>query len=134
MSKQYHIKLNGELIPVSEEIYRTYKQPQWREKKRANVRRKREVSLDAMLENGDAIQFDLGQAFIDELVADKLLLDELFKALAELNIEECALIDELFFKEKSERQISEEIGIPRTTLEYRKNRVLHKLKKLIRKN
>lgn len=131
MSKQYHIKLNGELIPVSEEIYRTYKQPQWREKKRANVRRKREVSLDAMLENGDAIQFDLGQAFIDELVADKLLLDELFQALAELDVEERALIDELFFKGKSERQIAESVNISHQAIHKKKKRILTKLKKFL---
>ena len=131
MSKQYHIKLNGELIPVSEEIYRTYKQPQWREKKRANVRRKREVSLDSMLENGDAIQFDLGQAFIDELVADKLLLDELFQALAELDVEERALIDELFFKGKSERQIAESVNISHQAIHKKKKRILTKLKKFL---
>lgn len=131
MSKQYHIKLNGELIPVSEEIYRTYKQPQWREKKRANVRRKREVSLDAMLENGDAIQFDLGQAFIDELVADKLLLDELLEALTKLNIEERALIDELFFKGKSERQIAESVNISHQAIHKKKKRILAKLKNLL---
>lgn len=131
MSKQYHIKLNGEYIPVSEEVYRTYKQPQWREKKRANVRRKREVSLDAMLENGDAIQFDLGQAFIDELVADKLLLDELFQALAELDVEERALIDELFFKGKSERQIAESVNISHQAIHKKKKRILTKLKKFL---
>lgn len=131
MSKQYHIKLNGELIPVSEEIYRTYKQPQWREKKRANVRRKREVSLDAMLENGDSIQFDLGQAFIDELVADKLLLDELLEALTKLNIEERALIDELFFKGKSERQIAESVNISHQAIHKKKKRILAKLKNLL---
>lgn len=131
MSKQYHIKLNGEYIPVSEEVYRTYKQPQWREKKRANVRRKREVSLDAMLENGDAIQFDLGQAFIDELVADKLLLDELFQALAELDVEERALIDELFFKGKSERQIAESVNISHQAIHKKKKRILTELKKFL---
>ena len=131
MSKQYHIKLNGEFIPVSEEVYRTYKQPQWREKKRANVRRKREVSLDAMLENGDAIQFDLGQAFIDELVADMLLLDELFEALAELDVEERALIDELFFKGKSERQIAESVNISHQAIHKKKKRILAKLKNFL---
>ena len=131
MSKQYLIKLNGEYIPVSEEVYRTYKQPQWREKKRANVRRKREVSLDSMLENGDAIQFDLGQAFIDELVADKLLLDELFQALAELDVEERALIDELFFKGKSERQIAESVNISHQAIHKKKKRILAKLKNFL---
>ena len=27
MGKEYHIKLNGELVPVTEEVYRAYQQP-----------------------------------------------------------------------------------------------------------
>jgi hypothetical protein len=31
MKKEYYITLNGERIPVSEEIYRAYRQPAWSE-------------------------------------------------------------------------------------------------------
>lgn len=131
MGKGYHIKLNGELIPVTEEVYRAYQQPKWREKKRAEVRKNREISLDAMLEDGNPEQADSKQALVDEIVADKLILDELLSALAELTDDERFLIDQLFFKEKSERDVAKEIGIPRTTVEYRKRRILDKLKKII---
>jgi len=100
VSKEYHIKLNGELIPVTEEVYRAYQQPKWREKKRAKVREEKDVSLDAMLEKGNLMLLDLGQAHVDDVVADKLLLDELLSALAELNNDERSLIDEIFYKEK----------------------------------
>ena len=34
MKKEYYIKLNdGQVVPVTEEVYREYKRPQWREAK-----------------------------------------------------------------------------------------------------
>lgn len=131
MDKIFHIKLNGELIPVSEEVYRAYQQPKWREKKRAEVRLKKEISLDAMLENGDLMQPDSGQALVDDIVADKLLLDQLLLALAELNSDERSLIDELFYKEKTERQVAEMVNTSHQAVHKKKNRILAKLKNLL---
>ncbi|MGI6121333.1 MAG: sigma factor-like helix-turn-helix DNA-binding protein [Saccharofermentanales bacterium] len=132
MGKQYHIKLNGELIPVTEEVYRAYQQPKWREKKQAEVRAQKEVSLDAMLETGYSGHLDSRQALVDEIVADKLLLDELLKALAELNEDERFLIDELFYKEKTEREIADSSNISHQAVHKKKNRILAKLEKLLK--
>ena len=132
MGKQYHIKLNGELIPVTEEVYRAYQQPKWREKKQAEVCAQKEVSLDAMLETGYSGHLDSRQALVDEIVADKLLLDELLKALAELNEDERFLIDELFYKEKTEREIADSSNISHQAVHKKKNRILAKLEKLLK--
>lgn len=132
MGKKYHIKLNGELIPVTEEVYRAYQQPKWREKKQAEVRAQKEVSLDAMLETGYSGHLDSRQALVDEIVADKLLLDELLKALAELNEDERFLIDELFYKEKTEREIADSSNISHQAVHKKKNRILAKLEKLLK--
>src|SRR5690554_2017215 len=132
MGTQYHIKLNGELIPVTEEVYRAYQQPKWREKKQAEVRAQKEVSLDAMLETGYSGHLDSRQALVDEIVADKLLLDELLKALAELNEDERFLIDELFYKEKTEREIADSSNISHQAVHKKKNRILAKLEKLLK--
>lgn len=134
MGKDYHIKLNGQLIPVTEEVYRAYQQPKWREKKRVEVRKNKEISLDAMLENGSQNQIASQQALVDEIVADKLILDELLLALAELTDDERFLIEQLFYKEKSEREFSQETGVPHPTIHSRKNSILKKLKILLNKN
>lgn len=43
MSEIYHIKLkDGLLVPVSEEVYRAYKRPQWREMKR--IKKKKQLA------------------------------------------------------------------------------------------
>jgi len=132
VSKEYHIKLNGELIPVTEEVYRAYQQPKWREKKRAKVREGKDISLDVMLEKGDLKQPNLGQALVDDVVADKLLLDELLSALAELNNDERSLIDEIFYKEKSEREVAKFIGCSKTGIHKQKEKILSKLQDLLK--
>ena len=43
MKKEYYIKLSdGQVVPVTEEVYREYKRPQWREAKQKKVRQMRE--------------------------------------------------------------------------------------------
>lgn len=85
--------------------------------------------LEAFMDEGFDIPED--QALVDEIVADKLLLDVLLSALSELTDEERSLIDALFYQDKSEREVARETGIHRNTLSYRKNKILAKLKEII---
>ncbi|WP_040197210.1 RNA polymerase sigma factor [Candidatus Soleaferrea massiliensis] len=132
MSKEYYIELNGKRIPVSEEVYYAFKRPAWRERKRRQVRSDNELSLNALADDGFEVPDEA--ALVDEIVEDKLLLDMLFKALAELTDDERFLIDALFYQEKSERMVAKEIGVSQNTVNYHKNRLLDKLRKLIEKN
>ena len=61
----------------------------------------------------------------------KLEVDKLHTALAMLTPEEQALIQALFFEEKTERQYAEELGVYRNAIHVRKTRILKKLKKLL---
>jgi len=128
--KQYYIKIKGFPIPVTEEIYRAYKRPVWREKKNKEVRAEREISYDFMTEIGREPE-DKSQERIDKIVVDKVFSEfiskKLYEALDELDEEERFLIDERFFKNKSERQIGIETGIAQTTINYQKNKILKKL-------
>ena len=51
----------------------------------------------------------------------------------DISTEERSIIIELFFYNKSERQLSRETGIPQKTINYRKNRLLEKLRSKILK-
>ena len=133
MSRQYHIKINGELIPVSEAVYRAYQQPKWREKKQKYVRNGLECSFNVMLENGLEHKIDPTQPCMDEIVAEKLLFEALLEAIAALDDDERNLIYALFYKGKSERSYSEETGVPRKTLAYRRDKVLEKMRRIIEK-
>ncbi|PNR98011.1 sigma-70 family RNA polymerase sigma factor [Petrotoga olearia] len=127
MDKKYFIELNGRQIPVSKEVYYAFKRPAWKERKRRQVREEKELSLEAFADAG--FEIPSGQALVDEIVEDKLLLDMLSKALSELTDEERLLIDELFYNSKSERQVAKETGISQTTLNYQKNKIIKRLRK-----
>ena len=126
MNKDYYILINGEKIPVSEEVYRAFKRPAWTERKRRQVRADHELSLDAFADDG----FDIpsGDPLVDEIVADKLLLDMLMSVLDRLNADERGLIDALFYEEKSERELARETNIPQKTINNRKRVILKKLR------
>jgi len=123
-----YIDIDGEPIPVTEEVYRAYKRPAWSERKRKETRKKKERSLDKFKDDGYDIPDD---TLVDEIVADKLLLDMLMSALDELTAEERALINALFYDDKTQREAAREAGISQPAIIKRRDRILEKLKKLL---
>ena len=130
MSKERYVWLEGVKVPVSEEVYRAYYRPVWREIKRKEVRKDMEYSLEALEAGGfEAVS---QEKLIDDTAADKLLLDELYAALDELTDDERSLIDALFYRERSERDVAREAGVSQPAIHKRRNRILEKLKKLLK--
>lgn len=129
MAKDRYIIIGGEKVLVSEEVYRAFKRPAWAERKRRAVRAERERSLEAFMDAG--LELPDNRALVAEIVEDKLLLDMLFEALAELTEDERGLIDALFYADKSEREIAAETGRSKTSVHKQKARILDKLKKLL---
>jgi hypothetical protein len=84
----------GGKVPVTEDVYRAYYRPVWREAKQKEVRDDMEYSLDALEDFGYEAVSD--GKLVDEIVADKLLLDELYAALDELTDDERSLIDSVY--------------------------------------
>ena len=66
-----------------------------------------------------------------EIVADKMLLDQLLSALDELGPDEQSLINALFYDDRSERDYAAEAGISHQAVGKRKQKVLVKLRKII---
>ncbi len=146
-NQQRFIEIDGEQVPVTEEVYHAYKRPQWAESKR-NERGKRcrnekgnrctqdcrlceksragsTLSLDKFSEDG----FEAADPVdISELVADKLLLEQLYIALNELDPVELSLVQALFFGDRSERDYAAEIGISHQAVGKRKKKVIEKLR------
>ena len=121
MKKEYNIKLpDGTLVPVTEEVYQAYKRPQWREAKQKGINVKREVSLEKM----DDVHTLSDEKLVEQIVEDKLLLEMLLKALETLTEEERFLIDEIYYQEKTEREISKESRIPQQTINSRKKIII----------
>jgi DNA-directed RNA polymerase specialized sigma subunit len=131
LSKERFIRIKKELVPVSEEVYFAFKRPAWRERKRKKVRAAREISYERLTEDGFDIPSE--QALVDEAAADRLLLNELYAALDKLTEDERSLINDLFFDDKTERKTASERSIHRNSVVYRRNRILGKLKNILKK-
>jgi len=156
--KQYFIPLNGELIPVNEDVYQEYYRPIWRTHYHASKHgqcgctdwRRCEgdcglcryrtagdsLSLDAEYEGEEGSKLTLLDTIEDsapnilDIIADKLMLQELFKALEELD-PDSRRICELIRQGKTEREIAAEFGVRQSTLNYRKNKLMDKLRKCL---
>ena len=130
MDKEYYIKIDGQRVAVSKEIYYAFKRQAWREQNRKRASRARELSVEALADIGVEIQS--ADKPVDEAVEDKILLDVLMAALRELTAEERELIDLIFYQDKTERQIAKDKGISKTGIHKQKEKTLSKLRKLLK--
>ena len=119
MEKRY-ITIDGQPVEVSEDVYRAFKRPAWTERKRRQVRKDYEVSLEAygVEAAGETPPFE------DSLIGS-LMLEQ---ALVSLTDDERDLIGALFFDGLTEREYAAKIGIAQKNVNARKQRVLGKLK------
>lgn len=135
--KIYQIKVQDQLVPVSEEIYLTYYRMGRRElhleEKDAANGVFHYSAMDTAEINGEDVIPDLTSPSVEDLVVDKLMAEKLHRCLAQLAKDEQELIYALYFQNKSEHQLSRETGIAQKTIHNRKVRILARLKKLIEK-
>lgn len=151
-TKEYYLPIDGQEIPVSEEVYRAYKRPLWAEHKRKE-REKRcrdenghrctkdcskcdkqrtgsVLSLDKFNEEG----FEVADSVdIAELVAEKLLLEELVVALNELDLQN-RRIAELYGEGLSEREIAAQVGLSQKGVNKRKTKIFNQLRQRLQEH
>lgn len=134
MSKNRYITLkSGERVVVSEEVYREYIRPVWREKKRQRRRGEREISYESLTQNGtENLEWNQNQ-LTEQIVEDKLMLELLMEALAELTEDERCLIDELFYQERTEREIAQKKSVSHQAIHKQKIKILKKLRTFFNK-
>ena len=139
----YHLYINGQAVPVSEEVYRTYKHFERKEeyftydlkaekfsKKTASFLPSREDSYERLLEANQ--QFVIQEVSV-QVQVEKLLDGEIVKkALSFLNPEEKELINLLFYQEKTEQEVGILLHISQQSVNKRKQAVVIKLRKLLK--
>lgn len=150
-NQQRYIEINGQQIPVTEEVYRAYKRPIWAEHKRNDRQKLCQVSdgkgglkrctedcskcsrtkegnvlsLDGLEEAGYSVE-DRAQD-VAEIVAEKVLLEELFKALEELD-PNSHRICKLLMEGCSKREIARIMSIPQSSFEYQLKKLMASLR------
>ena len=154
-NQERFIEINGEQVLVTEEVYRAYKQPLWAEHKRKEREKRcvisngkggtkrctmdcsacedqrtgKVLSLDRSFEEYGIEPADLTD--IEDIVAEKILLKELMKALAELDPDNRRIM-ELFANGMSERDIAADIGLSQKAINKRKTKLFAQLKERLK--
>ena len=144
----FYLYIGGKQVKVTEEVYREYYHAKDKEhyfmerlKKGHSItepdtgeRRTfsgREQSYEQLLEQD--WQFP-SQVSVENDAVKAVLLDKLQNVLHSLSNEEMALVEELFYLEKTEREAARRFKVSQNTIHYRKNKILDKLRKLMEKN
>ena len=142
-----YLEIDEQQIPVTEEVYRAYKRPAWAEKKRkerekrcrdeygnrcagdcSKCDKQQTGSVLSLSRLTEEIGFEpVSSVDIAEMVADSLLLKELFEALEELDPENRKIVV-LFSNGKSEREIADAIGLSQKAINKRKTKLFAQLR------
>lgn len=106
MEKKY-IYIRGQRIDVSDKVYRVYKNQQNRENYLNKLEKDYRLFQYA---NQDFDIEDIADESIDveKIIEAKMRIDDLYKALSKLNTDERNLINSIYFKEKTIRELAEE--------------------------
>lgn len=137
------IKVGNEVVPVSEEIYEAYYKTDRRERYMENdikagriaVNAERETvtfipskedSIDRLLETGADFS---DNTKLEDVICDQAMLRILQAAIAELNSEEQELIQDLYYKEQTVRDIAKRNSVSHVAIIKRHKKILDKLHK-----
>ena len=123
----YTIYIKGELVPVTEEVYRAY----YKEKRRE----KTQIEKDARNGTSSFAEMDLlssTEPSAETQIIARETHARLRAALAQLTEPERELIRALFFDKIPVAQLARSLEIPRKTLEYRRDKILTRLRKLLK--
>ena len=125
-----YIYVNGKKIYVPDEIYRAYKKQINHEAHLNRLNRKHKVygfeeyniDLNSIVdENVD----------IEKIIETKVRIEDLYKALDKLNKEEKEVIDSLYFKEMTIRDLAKEQQVSSKKIFNFKKKILRKLKEML---
>lgn len=134
-SEKLFLPLYGRLMEVSqadyEEFYRMKRRQKYLDERSAA---NGDFSFDSLTTdefNGEDILVDR-QPDICETIVERIMTDKLRKAIKLLGEDERQLLNELFVENQGQRQLAEKYGCSQVAIFKRKERILAKLKKLMK--
>ena len=130
--EKYMIKIQGDRIEVSEDVYYAYfrmdRQERWQEEKKQEHD---VLSYDA-LDNGETVGSenvaDLTTPSMEEQAMSRELYERLHHAVDALPRAERELIRAIYFDGQTEKDYAETVGMSQTGISYRRRKILSKIK------
>ena len=126
-----------ERVTVTHEVYNAYLRSGWNIADNNQSFFKHEIQMSSLI-GGEDGGYDTFREFIgdpeavDNAVAERMLLEALYKALDQLSESDCDLIRALYFEGKTLSEYGEEKGCAISTLSERRKRILRDLKKVLK--
>lgn len=137
MAEKYYVRVRGELVLVTSEVYKACYQTKRRVKTLYEKdERNGLVSYDSMDTEdmlGEETIPDRSLPSVEDAAIDNLLREKLHYCLKQLPESDQELLHALYFEELSERQLADKLGIHYMTVHNRKARLLRVLKKMMNK-
>ena len=124
--KEYTLIVKGKRIPVTYEVYKAYYQEYEHERYLKNKATKHEHSLEQFIETGVSIEFICLDSVtpVEDKVLEAEQLSYLRCCLDKLSVEEQQIIYGIFFQDKTERQLAEQLQISASAVGHRKRKIL----------
>ena len=133
--KDFYLYIDGQPVQVSGEVYREYYRAEDKEryfmgklkKGRTKVNPEtqelqyipsRELSYELLMEQD--WQFTAPDVSVEDMAVKAAMLEKLQAVLQNLSAEELALLNELFYLEKTEREVAGLYAVSQNTIHYRK--------------
>lgn len=132
MEKEYFLLVNGKKVKVNKEIYKAY----WQEKNHENYLKKLNRKKLSFIEfNDDKNRLENiadENVDIEKIVQTHIMIEELKKAISNLNEDEKEIIQKLYYDEETLRLVAKNKNISHSALIKIRNKILKKLKKLLK--
>lgn len=127
-----------EEVFVSKEIYEYYRRSNWNEKKKDFYYHKNTYPISNLV-GGDNNAYENFHEFLsdsynpEEQYIEKELVTRVMEGFSKLCEEDKEMLCDIYIQKKTMREYSEYAGIPLMTAQYRKRKILEKLKKYLEK-
>ena len=134
--RKYYIRVSGNLVEVSKEVYLVYYRMRRRERFVQEKERKGNTfhfsALDTEDRLGEETIPDLLSPSVESYVEERMTNEKLNEGIKNLPPDEADLIHSIYFEKMSERAYAQKVGKAPMTIHNRKVRILSKLLKMIK--
>ena len=135
MPKEYYLYVNGQRVKVSEQIYKVYWREKEHEKYLEQVDKKNHLLFFSSLDHDGHFVDNIVEEgiYIEKVVEAQMMIEALRSAISKLNAEEKELIERLYFYDETLSSVAKDKGVTYQTIQWRKDRILRKLKEILEK-
>ena len=125
--QHFFMKIHHNWVEISQEIYAIYKNS-YQKNYRDMIKDYESLTFNEEVYLGQLYNpHHIGDDILDDLYK-KDLINRIYEIVRELPYEERRIIQEVYFNDKSERELADELNIPKSTLHNKKKRILRKIK------